>query len=151
MSYKTFLKLGLTLSAFVLTIAACSQKPVEAGIDQSATLSSISGGVYFDENMNEDCEECECGLEDIRILLYKGTCSGTMWQSAKTDAEGAFKFSELDAGQYCVMPDLPPTCDGFMPTTSIAQQITLGNGEDLEITWFGYTSFIDVQPTEEEE
>lgn len=135
---------------FLLSLAACSTTNNQQDLKNSIETSSISGGVYFDENMNEDCEECECGIEDIPILLFKEVCSGTMWQTVKTDVDGAFQFNELDGGFYCVTPDLPPTCDGFMPTTSIAQQVTLDQGEDIELTWFGYTSFVEIQPEGEE-
>ena len=103
---------------------------------------SIKGSVYFDENSNEDCD-CECGIPDVNIKLFKGACGGELLEIIHTDDEGNFLFSALAAGAYCVFSDLDPQCNGFMPTTSISYSVDLLAGEAVELEGFGYNLFVD--------
>jgi hypothetical protein len=139
---KKLTKMGIWASLFGLSIMVygCASRP--SAPDQ-ITLGEITGRVYFDQNADKDCEECECGIEDVRINLFEGTCSGTAGQSILTDADGYFTFISLPAGDYCIFADLAPTCDGYQPTTSISQQVVLGPGESLELDGFGFDTYVD--------
>ena len=105
---------------------------------------SISGRVYFDHDANAGCDECECGIEKVKIRLYEGACQGLFLQTVYSDGEGYFLFEDLEPKEYCVLSDLPPTCDGYLPTTNSSQIVMLGPGEDLELGWFGYDNYVDV-------
>lgn len=64
-------------------------------------------------------------------------------QSITTDADGQFSFAELAPGDYCVYPDLAPTCGGYAgnnPTTSISREVSLEPGGIVDLVWFGYAT-----------
>lgn len=132
----------LWISLFVLPILVYGCASGSADQNQKSE-GSISGRVYFDQNADKDCAECECGLADVRINLFEGTCAGTANQTAITDEDGYFTFSALATGDYCIFADLPPTCDGYQPTTSISQQVILGPREELELEGFGFDTYVD--------
>lgn len=125
------------LSVALLSLQCCGPK-----IDESQT-GSIAGRVYFDENANEECEDCECGIAEVTISLYEEVCGGVLVQMIKTDAEGYFTFYQVSPGAYCVYSGLEPTCDGFLPTTSVSHVVELAQGEEVELEWFGYDLYID--------
>ena len=104
----------------------------------------LTGRVFFDKNADEACEACECGIETVKIRLFEETCQGLFIQTAYSDSEGYFSFEGLEPNTYCVMSDLSPTCDGFQATTDTSQIIELGPEEDVELEWFGYDTFVDV-------
>ena len=130
---KTWLLAALTV--FGLCLTACGPQTEQAA--------SISGRVYFDEDASEECEECECGIPDVRIKLYEASCGGESFQLIRTNEDGYFLFSDLAPGAYCVYSDLSPTCNGYMPTTSISYAVELQSGEALELPGFGYDLFVD--------
>ena len=139
---KILTKMGIwaSLLIFLIMVCGCADRP--SGHDQQ-TLGEITGRVYFDQNADKNCEECECGIEDVRINLFEGPCTGTASQSILTDADGYFTFFSLPGGDYCIFADLAPTCDGYQPTTSISQQVVLGPGESLELDGFGFDTYVD--------
>lgn len=130
----------ICLLIFPLLIFGCTNG--SAGQGQNLP-GSISGRVYFDQNADKNCEECECGLADVRINLFENTCSGTANQTALSDVEGNFSFVSLAPGDYCIFVDLPPTCDGYQSTTSISQQVVLHAGEEIELDGFGFDTYVD--------
>jgi hypothetical protein len=107
---------------------------------------SITGRVFLDENADtffEECD-CDCGVKDIPVRLYKDRCAGLILQTAKTDEHGYFHFKALEPGGYCVMPDAKMICEGFQPTKSITQRVQVKPGEDVEAEWFGLDHFTDI-------
>jgi hypothetical protein len=106
----------------------------------------ITGRVFLDENADaffKECD-CDCGLEQIPIRLYRDTCGGLIVQTARTDAEGFFHFDGLEPGPYCLMPDIKMICEGYQPTRSITQKVVVKAGERVEAEWFGYDHFVDI-------
>ena len=58
----------------------------------------ISGSVWLDKNVNGLIDADEAGIENIIVTLYDDT--NTEVSFATTDAEGYYKFHNLDAGMY---------------------------------------------------
>ena len=140
MRASTRIGIWISLVALPFLVLSCAGGPADS--DQNK-LGEITGRVYFDQNADKNCEECECGIEDVRINLFEGTCTGTAGQSAMTDEDGYFTFSGLPAGDYCIFADLAPTCDGYQPTTAISQQVVLSPGEAMELDGFGFDTYVD--------
>lgn len=107
---------------------------------------TITGRVYLDEDANAECDTCDCDfyLEGIVIRLYKGSCGGLIRQTTETDAEGAFEFTELSPGDYCISPKVKTICEGYKPTTPIQQKIVLVAGVSVEAPWFGFDHNLDI-------
>lgn len=139
--YSSSAKFRLTAAAIlmILALGGCGQAPPgEPGI--------ITGRVYLDENANAECEVCDCDwyMEGITVQLYEGNCGGTAQQTAETNEEGIFNFSEIDPGEYCVTPKVKTICEGYKPTTPIQQKVTLEPGMTVELPWFGFDNNLDL-------
>ena len=139
MKARRSLSLILVFLALALFFSACNQ--VNA---PSENPGSISGRVFFDKNADEGCNDCECGLEQVKIRLYEESCQGLFLQTVYSDSDGYFHFLDLTPMTYCVLSDLPPTCDGYLATTSTSQIVTMSPGEEVELSWFGYDNYVDV-------
>ena len=107
----------------------------------------ITGRVYLDENADTEFRECDCdcGMENIPVRLYRDHCGGLITQTAHTDAEGWFHFARLEPGTYCLMPTPKFICEGYQPTNSITQNVQVKPGETTEAEWFGFDHFLDVK------
>jgi hypothetical protein len=106
----------------------------------------ITGRVFLDENADTffaDCD-CDCGLENIPVRLYRDDCGGQIVQTVKTDTEGYFHFEKLQPGSYCLMPEVKLICEGHQPTKSITQKFVVKPGEEIEAEWFAYDHFVDI-------
>lgn len=128
----------LTATLMILALAGCGQEPPgEPG--------TITGRVYLDENANAECDICDCDwyMEGITIQLYEGNCGGVVHQTAETNEEGIFNFSELSPGEYCISPKIKTICEGFKPTTPIQQKVSLDPGMTVEVPWFGFDNNLD--------
>jgi hypothetical protein len=128
----------IAIIALPLLLYACDTQP-----DGPPAPGSIAGRVYFDQDANQSCETCECGIEYVRIRLYEDACSGYFIQTRYTDEDGFFSFEDLEPQTYCVKSDLPVSCDGFLPTTTTNQTVEVISGEQTELEWFGYESYIE--------
>jgi hypothetical protein len=120
--------------ALSLVFASCT--PVAEPHD-----ASISGGVYFDCDMNGACDKEECGIENMPVRLYSGACGENLLQTHLTSELGKFQFSELEPGEYCVFPDFEMIMCGYagnFPTTEISRQVTLESGTKADLVWFGF-------------
>lgn len=106
----------------------------------------IVGRVFLDENADTEFKECDCdcGMEAIPVRLYRDGCGGLIMQTAHTDKDGYFRFNDLDAGDYCLMPMPKLICEGYQPTKPITQSIRVRPGEIVEAEWFGFDHFLDI-------
>jgi len=99
---------------------------------------SISGGVWNDMNNNGGIDSGEGGLSGIKVKLGAGSCSSTGMGNQNTNSSGAFTFSDLEPGTYCVTVVNPDTtCSGWVPTNGMQRTVTVGPGEAKLIVWFG--------------
>ncbi len=117
---------ALLLTAFSAQLAA-------------AETGSITGNVYCDRDENGICDCEEGGLKDIRINIYAKRCGGVPLQSVATDEKGDFAFRSFDPGTYFILVDLDYVCGGRVPTTRNCQQVTLVDGETVNLPAFGYS------------
>lgn len=125
----------------VLLLTACSLNSIINPNPQEP--GSISGRLYLDENSNQECD-CECGLEAIKVRLFRETCSGGFIETAITNQEGYFSFVNLPAGEYCVFPEISFSCEGFFPTDGINRSVTVKPGENLTVEWFSYETYVSL-------
>jgi protocatechuate 3,4-dioxygenase beta subunit len=76
----------------------------------------ICGTVYHDRNDNGVQDSGEEGIGNTRVVLYDA--QGNVVAEARTDAEGAYCFTNLIAGEYCVKE--------FQPANFVDGKDTLG-------------------------
>jgi hypothetical protein len=141
-SMKPALKNLCVATASMLALGAVG------GCDSRATLetASISGGVFFDCNRDGDCNEQDCGVENVNIRLYHNACGDELYQTARTLSDGSFAFTELEPGQYCVFLDARLETCGFeanFPTNAISRETMLAPGDTVILQWFGLTRLGD--------
>lgn len=132
------------LAALSLLVAPLVVNTAFAAPDTGA----IAGRVFLDENADtvfQDCD-CDCGIENIPIRLYRGTCGGLIVQTVKTDAEGFYLFPKIDPGNYCLMPEIKINCEGYLPTKSVTQKVAVKAGETTQVEWFAYDHYLEVKP-----
>ncbi len=102
---------------------------------------SITGGIYFDCDKDGECADDETGIADMCVRLYSGACGEDLMQTHSTNDKGEFTFTELAAGDYCVLSDFELKTCGFggnFPTTSISRSVTLEVGMKADLEWFGF-------------
>jgi len=99
---------------------------------------SISGGVWNDRNNNRTIDSGEGGIPGVKVKLGAGSCPSTGLGNMKTNSSGAYKFTDLEPGTYCVTVINPDrTCSGWVPTTDTELTVTVGPNDDKLINWFG--------------
>lgn len=125
----------MLIGASTLLLSACGEADEQ--------YASVSGRVYFDQDADKECDECECGIPEVHIKLFESSCGGELINIIHTNQDGNFVFLGLQAGQYCVFSDLDPQCNGYMATTSVSHQFELQAGEALTLKGFGYDFFVD--------
>ncbi len=102
--------------------------------------SSVANGVL---------DESEDLLSGIQVRLFSGSCppEGTPLETSLTDSRGAYAFSELDPGSYCVTIDEAASQNAAVllpgmwsyPEVDIATiTITVGEGETRSGVDFGW-------------
>ena len=107
----------------------------------AADTGSITGNVYCDRDKNGICDCEEGGLKDIHIKIFVEHCGGNALQTVFTDEKGNFAFESFDPGTYYVLVDLDYVCGGRIPTTANCQEVTLVDGETVNLPAFGYSEF----------
>jgi hypothetical protein len=105
--------------------ATAEEEPTSTTAPETA---SISGLVWHDSCANIAVEDAEIpagcvltednifladgqvgdeeGIEDIEVSIGEGECPATAVESTRTDEAGAFIFSDLDDGTYCLFVDM---------------------------------------------
>jgi hypothetical protein len=82
-------------------------------------------------------------MSGVTIRLGSGSCGSTGLGNRTTASNGAFSFSDLPQGTYCVTVVNPnPSCGGWLPTNGMQRTVNLGPGENKLVIWFGFTSYI---------
>ncbi|MCP4140378.1 MAG: hypothetical protein GY755_08835 [Chloroflexi bacterium] len=132
----------ITLILAILLLSSCVGDPKAEYAKKE--LGSLSGRLFFDENSNKECD-CECGVDNIDIRLYQDNCTGTFSRSIKSDEDGYYKFVDVAPGQYCIYPDISFSCEGFMSTNGINRVVKLKAGEDIEVEWFSYEIYFELE------
>lgn len=86
-------------------ITGMTPSAASANIDQANGF--ISGTVWNDANHNGMREPNELPLANHEVYLQRvdGEVNGTMVAVVFTDADGIFKFENLEFGEYQVFPD----------------------------------------------
>ena len=133
--------------AFVVAVMLLAPASgIASGTGDRPQTGGISGRVFLDENADTEFRECDCdcGMDNIPVRLYRTRCGGLIIQTAHTNEEGYFRFRDLEAGDYCVMPVPKLICEGYQPTKPITQAVRVRPGEITEAEWFGFDHFLDI-------
>jgi len=86
----------LTATSGTITLAqGQNETGVDAGLYRKA---SIGDKVWADTNRNGIQDVGESGLQGVKVTLYSG--AGALLSTATTDANGNYKFVNLDPGNY---------------------------------------------------
>lgn len=102
---KRKLKFFLGLLGVILILTACPS----TSTPDSADAPSIEGLVWQDSNTNNIQDTGETGLADRTVYLdtNNNAALDTGEPSVKTDAQGNYKFTKLEPGDYIVRQVLP--------------------------------------------
>jgi hypothetical protein len=87
-----------------------SSNPPATTTPSTPTVGSLSGTVYQDANQNGTMDSGDTGISGVTITLTGNNVN----QTATTDSNGAYQFSNLPAGSYTIT-ETPPS--GFDPGT----------------------------------
>lgn len=98
---------------------------------------TITGGVYYDYNFDGDQDGGESGQAGWTIQLGKGACNSSGAGSTVTDGSGAYTFSNLDPGTYCVTLNITLSGCGWQSSNNIRRTVNVGNGQTKTPDWFG--------------
>ncbi len=104
-------------------------------------LGSIGDIVFNDANANGVQDIGETGIGGILVRLYNGACpaAGSPIATRVTSPAGAYSFTSLPAGTYCVdvVDSTLPT--GYVHTTANdPMTVALANGQTFSFADFGY-------------
>ena len=73
----------------------------EPAVPSENCVETEDGGFAADGVLTED----EPGIEGVEVQLLQTDCAGPLIGSILTNADGAYAFSDLAAGSYCVLID----------------------------------------------
>jgi hypothetical protein len=98
----------------------------------------ISGVVWNDNNGNGFQDGGEGGLGGYNVWLGQGACNSSGYRTTTTAGNGAYSFTSLPAGTYCVTVDIPLGSCSWNATTTHPRTVTLDPGENLTGIHFGF-------------
>lgn len=107
---------------------------------------SIGDRVFYDLNGDGlPDNDPDPGLDGVTVKLYQGAaCTGTPKKTMVTSGNGAYDFTQLVAGTYCVAVDAASVPAGFVLTTNNQPLVVnLGDGQDYNTADFGYQADCD--------
>lgn len=110
---------------------------------QPPALGSIGDFVFEDLDGDGVADSGEPGLPGVTIHLYNGVCGpdGSSIEVRVSNSTGAYLFSDLEPGSYCVDPVESTVPFGFQLTTANdPMTVSLGPGEPFLDADFGYVS-----------
>jgi hypothetical protein len=103
-------------------------------------LGSISGLVWNDINNNSAINPGEGPRSGLTVNLRQGGCGGAVIATTTTSGSGAYMFSGLVAGDYCVQVVVSGGCGGLAPSDGLPnpRSLSLGPGENKANVNFGF-------------
>ena len=115
-------------------------------LTQTPLPSSISGTVYYDQNLSNSLDPSENGISSVTLTLFQwnGSQYVSTGLTTQTDANGNYTFNNILPGQYCVAETQPSgyfsvgsqpgtvdgTVDGMSMDVDHLCNITLLGGQD---------------------
>ena len=103
---------------------------------------SIAGIVWWDMNWNGVRDGPDTGMGGETVTLRAGGCGGAVLATATTAANGAYTFSSVQPGEYCVTSQVyaPGGCGQLRPlaSTTNPRGVTVGGDQDVTGIDFGY-------------
>ncbi|KYG02602.1 hypothetical protein BE21_00370 [Sorangium cellulosum] len=114
---------------------------------------SIGDKVWFDANADGLEDASELGISGVVVDLFAdascdGSADGAALQTTATDAAGAYRFGELDAGCYVVSVDDATLPLGHQLTTDDEPlAVSLDAGENVSDADFGYVTYSSIGDT----
>ena len=107
-------KLFIFLLGVILSYSLLNAKGVVSKNSAYGTMASLTGTVWWDENLNGIQDENAKGIKGIRVHLYKnGTDTGEMVLT-ETEGVGSYKFENLEPdANYTIKVDLPKNYPDF--------------------------------------
>ena len=103
----------------------------------TATAGSIGDTVWVDTDGNGVQSTNETGLANVTVNVY-ATNGTTLIGSAVTSGEGIYHVYNLPPANYVVRPDPATLPAGYIATTAVPQNVSLGAGEQYNDADFGY-------------
>jgi hypothetical protein len=98
-------------------------------------------------------QDSETGIEGVVVRLGTGACPAFGLATTTTDAKGAYSFSELTPGAYCVSIDASQAenagvldggawthPEGMLDSSVVSQSLALGEGGSVDSVNFGWDS-----------
>ncbi len=111
-----------------LIVPETSLVPKQSECKASIATAEIGDFVWFDADRNGKQDNGEAGLKDVKVELYS---SDTLVKSTTTDANGAYLFSALEAGEYSLKFFAK---NGWSITTKNAEGVSASLNSDADKT-----------------
>ncbi len=132
----------LTTGNLPLTVSLAtgqSYTTADFGYRQMNTA-SIGDRVFYDlDGSGLPDGGTEPGVNGISVRLFSNTCTGTPLATATTAGNGAYSFTSLVAGTYCVHVDPTTVPTGYQLTTgNLPLTVSLATGQSYTTADFGY-------------
>lgn len=108
--------------------------------DFKVANSSISGTLYGDDDSDGTQDTNEAGLAGVTVELVDA--SGKVIATTETDANGAYQFAKLAAGDYTVRPEENPEGRAIYEKDGVTSQglsVTVGENANVSGVDAGYT------------
>ena len=103
-------------------------------IKQVARPVSLSGNVFHDVNMNNARDNGEVGIGGVVVQLWRLETGGYVFQNqtATTDAQGNYKFENLQQGTYRVLEAQPAQYFSVGSTVGTVSGVAVGRVESVD-------------------
>lgn len=103
-------------------------------------LADLSGRVYVDANRNGIFDVGEAGVPGVTINLTGTTTAGAaVTQSATTDANGAYTFTDLTIGTYTIVQVQPANYRSSATNVGTINGVATGTGTENQIATINLT------------
>jgi hypothetical protein len=130
------MKLASVLAAAALLAAVLSGGSGQGGAAYAQSGGSIAGWVFYDANENGQHEANEPGLEGWYLTLARVSrpdFSEPVGDPTRTDWNGSYRFSDVEAADYLVfMGPMPTPGPQPAPGSDLKHRVTLESGQSAE-------------------